>query len=169
MCFIGAKNRIWQVTFHFGFSSENNSLHHHICGFETYNVLNSNAFQENYENLSSISNLCLGTLEITASSAFSTSSFEAGLATWNCFSFKLTRLVLSFSTLIIEWIDFDHSSQLVLFFSHSLQILAMPVHLFSICSVPALENYIEWATFRYAKFRSDIKRSTGLRFNSRNN
>ena len=37
----------------------------------------------------------------------------------------------------------------------------MPVQLFSLCSLSALQNSLEWATFWYVKFRSD-KRSTAL-------
>ena len=123
-------------------------------------------------------------LVITTSSAFPTSSFEEGLANWNCFPFKLTCLNLWFSTSIIGWIDINHFSQPVLFFSHSLQILAMPVQLFSLCSVSPPQNSVQQSKFWYTKLRTDIKCSTGLtqlckravrpeisisRFNSRNN
>ena len=40
-------------------------------------------------------------------------------------------------------------------------ISAMLVQLFSLCSLSALQNSLEWATFWYVKFRSD-KRSTAL-------
>ena len=75
---------------------------------------------------------------------------------------KLTCLVWSFLTSIIGWIDTDHSLWTALFFSHSLQISALPVEIFSLCSVSVLQNSLEWATFWYAQFRGDIKCSTGL-------